>query len=183
MNPEQLPSATIKFLTGPLINSTFAISRPVTTIGRDRSNDIIISDQRVSRFHARLTFNNDAWEIEKLSETNTVTVNHEEKDQVILTQNTIIGLGDANSFIFSLTPIESNLSKDAPDQAANMNIQTGSLYAAKTAEKRERAPGTEVASLSELGVSTVEVTDNTTGAKKTYPLSQGDNQHWTRAQQ
>ena len=170
MNTEQPTLATIKFLTGPLTNSTFALSQPVTTIGRDRSNDIIISDQRVSRFHARLTLNNDAWEIEKLSETNTVTVNHEEKDHVVLTQNTIIGLGDANSFLFSLTPSESNLVEDATKLVANGDIQTGSLYAAKTAEKKERAPGTEVASLSALGVSTLEITDNTTGAKKTYPL-------------
>jgi ABC transport system ATP-binding/permease protein len=175
--PEQPTLATIKFLTGPLTNSTFAITRPVTTIGRDRSNDIIISDQHVSRFHARLTFNNDVWEVEKLSETNTVTVNHEEKEQVVLSQNVIIGLGDANSFIFSLTPIESKqpegavqLIKPSPAHPSDADIQPDSVYQAQTAAKKERAPGTEVASLSSLGISSLEITDNTTGARKTYPL-------------
>ncbi len=171
MIPEQPILATIKFLTGPLANSTFAITRPVTTIGRDRSNDIIISDQRVSRFHARLTLNSDGWEIEKLSETNTVTVDHEEREQVALSQNMIVGLGDANSFIFSLAPIDSKQPEGAVKLTTpSADHQADSVHEAKTAEKKERSPGTEVASLSTLGISSLEVTDNTTGVKKTYPL-------------
>lgn len=177
MISEQPILATIKFLTGPLTNSTFAITKPVTTIGRDKSNDIIISDQHVSRFHARLTFNNNVWEIEKLSETNTVTVDHEEQEQVVLSQNMIIGLGSANSFLFSLTPIENK----PPDNAAppikpptlptsETDIQAEAVYEAQTALQTKRAPGTEVASLSRMGISFLEVTDNTTGTKKTYPL-------------
>jgi ABC-type multidrug transport system ATPase subunit/pSer/pThr/pTyr-binding forkhead associated (FHA) protein len=175
--PEQPTLGTIKFLTGPLTNNTFAITRPVTTIGRDRSNDIIISDQHVSRFHARLTLNNDVWEIEKLSETNTLTVNHEEKEQATLSQNVIIGLGHANSFLFSLAPIESKqpegapqLIKPSPDHPSDADIQTNSVYQAQTAAQKDHAPGTEVASLSSLGISSLEITDNTTGARKTYPL-------------
>jgi ABC transport system ATP-binding/permease protein len=175
--PEQPILATIKFLTGPLTNSTFTIARPVITIGRDRSNDIIITDQRISRFHARLTFNSDLWEIEKLSETNTVTVDHEEREQVVLSHNMIIGLGDANSFIFSLAPINSKqlegavkLSESPADHTSDADIQADSVHGAKTAEKKERPLGTEVASLSALGISSLEVTDNTTGVRKMYPL-------------
>ncbi|MBA2391751.1 MAG: FHA domain-containing protein [Ktedonobacteraceae bacterium] len=177
MIPEQPLQATIKFLTGPLTNKVFTITQTVITIGRDRSNDIIISDQHVSRFHARLTFTNNRWEIEKLSETNTVTVNHQEQEQVVLSHNMIIGLGDSNSFIFSLAPIESKQPEDAtqrvkpsPNLISDTHVQTDSVYRANTAAKQERAPGTEIASLSELGISSLEITDNTTGSKKTYPL-------------
>jgi ABC transport system ATP-binding/permease protein len=174
--PEQPTLATIKFLTGPLTNSIFTITRPVTTIGRDRSNDIIIADQHVSRFHARLTFNNNTWEIEKLSETNTVTVNHKEQEQVALSQNMIIGLGDANSFIFSLTPISkqpeggAQIIKPSPKHISPAHPQTDSVSQVQTAEQKEYALGTEIASLAALGVSSLEITDNTTGVKKTYPL-------------
>lgn len=86
MNPDQTPQplASIRFLTGPLTNSMFHITSPITTIGRDRSNDITISDQKVSRFHARLIYSDGAWEIEKVSQTSTVTVNHEAKERAAI---------------------------------------------------------------------------------------------------
>ncbi len=47
--------ASIKFLKGPLTGITFQIDKPVTTIGRDPGNDIVIDeDLHVARHHARL---------------------------------------------------------------------------------------------------------------------------------
>ena len=65
----------IKFLTGPLAERTFVISKPVTTIGRDPTNDIVVgNDQKVSRYHARLLWQSGQWSIENVSQRSTLTV-------------------------------------------------------------------------------------------------------------
>ncbi len=192
MNPDQTPQplASIRFLTGPLTNSMFHITSPVTTIGRDRSNDITISDQKVSRFHARLIYSDGLWEIEKVSQTNTVTVDHEEKERSFLVQNTTVGLGEAASFLFLLPPIADKqpeealppLMKTTPRRApaahvpeivdAQADAQRDLPHPEGEGVQKGPSPGTEVAPLAALGISSLDVTDNTMGIKKTYPLVQ-----------
>src|SRR5579859_512876 len=47
--------ASITFLSGPLAGQTFPITKPITILGRDASNDIVIKgDLKVSRHHAQL---------------------------------------------------------------------------------------------------------------------------------
>src|SRR5947207_4019329 len=104
MNSAPQPQARIKFVKGPLNGNTFDIVQPITTIGRDRSNNITILDQKVSRFHARLLLDNGSWKIEKLSQTNSVTVNQQSIEATTLSNNAIVGLGENNTFLFLLTP-------------------------------------------------------------------------------
>ncbi|TMC59324.1 MAG: FHA domain-containing protein, partial [Chloroflexota bacterium] len=60
-------SGAIKFLTGSLAGKTYQITKPITTIGRESTNDIVVKgDQRVSRSHARIIWQNGSWSIEKL---------------------------------------------------------------------------------------------------------------------
>lgn len=46
MNIGKEPSAlgSLRFLTGPLAGNTYPITKAITTLGRDPSNDIVISD-------------------------------------------------------------------------------------------------------------------------------------------
>src|SRR5207245_2457152 len=75
-------TGSIKFLTGPLAGKTFQINKPITTIGRDATNDIVVKgDQKVSRSHARLIWHNGTWSIEKLALQNIVTVNQQQVQQ------------------------------------------------------------------------------------------------------
>src|SRR6516164_2059018 len=93
-NVNQPPSSgSIRFLTGPLMGRTFQLSKPIITIGRDSSNDIVITDPKVSRFHVRLLWNNASWSIEKLSQTSTVFLNQERVQQSVIYDNSIVGLG------------------------------------------------------------------------------------------
>lgn len=192
MNLDQTPQplASIRFLTGPLTNSTFHITRPVTTIGRDRSNDITVLDQKVSRFHARLVYSDGSWEIEKLSQSSTVTINHEEKDRSPLVQNTTVGLGGGASFLFLLPSAAGEASEEAvppliqttPRRAPVADVPqivTAPVDAQRALPRQDgevvqkgQSPETEVAPLAALGISSLEVTDNTIGVKKTYPLVQ-----------
>src|SRR5690349_10148242 len=94
------PLAAIKFLKGPLNGSTFDIVQPITTIGRHNSNDLMVADPKVSRFHARLLWNDGAWMIERLSQTSIITVDQKHVEQSTLSHNAIVELGDNTSFLF-----------------------------------------------------------------------------------
>ena len=91
----------IKFLTGPLAGRSFPIRKAITTIGRDFTNDIVVEqDQRVSRYHARLLWNNGEWSIENVSQKAQLTVNQYNTRQAPLQDNSIVGLGTDTSFVF-----------------------------------------------------------------------------------
>lgn len=53
---------------------TFPLT-PVTTLGRDLSNDIVIPDSYVSGAHARIERRNDRWWVEDLGATNATRLN------------------------------------------------------------------------------------------------------------
>lgn len=92
---------SIQFVTGPLAGQTIPITRPITTIGRRETNDIVIeNDPKVSRTHARLIWNNGNWMVEKLAAENTMTVNGQPAQQAAVYDKTRIGLGEDTSFVF-----------------------------------------------------------------------------------
>ncbi len=93
-------ASSIQFLSGPLTGKTLQLHKPVMQIGRDTSNDIIIFDPKVSRFHARLIWNNGTWSIENLSQKSVVTVDQNRVQRSVLQHNSRVILGDDTSFIF-----------------------------------------------------------------------------------
>src|SRR5258706_9587246 len=97
-------AASITFLSGPLTGKTFQITKPLTTIGRHIDNDIIVPDQKISRYHAQLVWNEGTWSIEKLSQTRPVTVDGQSIEKATLTHDCTIGLGKESSFHFLLPP-------------------------------------------------------------------------------
>ena len=92
-------TCSISFLTGPLAGSVFQISKPEITIGRDPTNDIVISDPSVSRRHVRLMHNGGQWSIEKLAMQNIVTVNQRDVRQAVVSDRDAIGLGTGTTFL------------------------------------------------------------------------------------
>src|SRR6266566_56317 len=95
---------SIRFLTGPLAGRTIQISKPMMTIGREPTNDIVISDPLVSRQHARLVNNGGQWSIENLSLQNVVTVNQRDVQQSPIADRDTIGLGNGTTFLFLVSP-------------------------------------------------------------------------------
>ena len=91
MNTRALASITL--LAGPHRGTSIEVKKPVTSIGRDRSNDIVIADPAVSRYHARLFERDGKWSIEKLAANNTLSVNGLPIQQAIIKNHDIIGLG------------------------------------------------------------------------------------------
>ena len=92
-------TCSISFLTGPLAGSVFQISKPEITIGREPTNDIVLSDPSVSRRHARLIHNGGQWSIEKLARQNIVTVNQRDVQQAVVSDRDAIGLGTGTTFL------------------------------------------------------------------------------------
>lgn len=66
---------TLHMTAGPEPGRSFELTRPIVNVGRDLSNDIVIQDPEVSRFHARLRRDSAVYTIEDLGSTNGTTVN------------------------------------------------------------------------------------------------------------
>ncbi|HZO76002.1 MAG TPA: FHA domain-containing protein [Ktedonobacteraceae bacterium] len=91
---------TVKFVAGPMAGTTYQITKPVTNVGREPGNDIVISDPSVSRHHAQIIWNNGAWSVKKLVARNTLTVNQREVEQSPLQDQDSIALGGGTTFLF-----------------------------------------------------------------------------------
>src|SRR5215813_13321555 len=95
--------ASMRFLNGPLAGTIVPITRPITTIGRDPSNDLVISSApTVSRRHARLFCDQGVWRIENLSQKSTLIVNHRAVQEAILEHESTVALGESTILLFTL---------------------------------------------------------------------------------
>src|SRR5258708_6960692 len=96
---------SIMFLTGPAAGSSHSITKSSITIGRDPSNDIVVSDPSVSRQHVQISWNNGTWGIIKLSQQNVLTINQQEAQQGLLHDRDTIGLGTGTTFLFQVNNV------------------------------------------------------------------------------
>ena len=80
---------------GPQPNQIYEITKDVTTLGRDITNDIVINDREASRHHLRLVRSGGNITIEDLGSTNGTFVNGKRVSGVTPLQNgDMIGLGE-----------------------------------------------------------------------------------------
>jgi len=92
---QQNVSMRLVIRRGPQPNHAFEISKDVTTLGRDISNDIVINDRETSRHHLRLMLTGDTLTIEDLGSTNGTFVNGKRVSGMTPLQNgDMIGLGE-----------------------------------------------------------------------------------------
>ncbi len=84
----------IRILSGQQVGRTFPIYKPTTTIGREKTNDIVIEDGYISRFHAALIWQNGIWTIKNNPAAhNKIIVNQQEVQQATLRFGDVIELG------------------------------------------------------------------------------------------
>ncbi|GAC1343096.1 MAG: hypothetical protein NVSMB27_02670 [Ktedonobacteraceae bacterium] len=197
MKPEdQRTSISIRFLSGPLEGQIFPINKPITTIGRELTNDIVVkNDPKVSRIHARLIWQDGRWSVEKLSQSSFVTVNKQKVQQALISNNTIIGLGEDSFFVFltasvvqptsplaqtqpRLLPVKEQPpvpgSQTVPSSAKPASAPLTPQRTSSTAEFSQpaaRPDATQIASLAEVGLPSLEVTSYSHSDKKTYVLA------------
>ncbi len=190
-------SGSIRFLTGPLAGSTLQINKPLTTIGREPTNDIVISDPSVSRQHARLVNNGGQWSIEKLAPQNVVTVNQHQVQQAVISDRDTIGLGTGTTFLFLIWSTQSSgdqrpaapvfvqatpqqqIPRPLPFSGQQPQVQQSFTepFAPQLSGATQRAPtdvylpGSTADSHSTPGIPTLEISTNIHAEKQSVPLT------------
>jgi ABC-type multidrug transport system ATPase subunit len=159
----------IRFLTGPLAEKTILIQKPVTTIGRDERNDIVVLDARVSRHHACIRWQDNSWIVENLSQTNYVTIDQQQISQGILRHNSVVSLGKNISFVFLVSEPTVQTPQQLPAQQPSGPAPTLAMVHAPAPVEPEPAAkistdsspsGTVLASLSSIGIPSLAVSSN-----------------------
>lgn len=171
INNKPLVTSSIRFLSGPLAGRVFQINKPITTIGRDPGNDIVIKDDlKVSSYHARLLWENGSWRIQKHPQAHRLTINSQVVQEAMITGNSTIGLGEDTSFLF-LVDAKDHVSSEASAYSSQaQSSAVGSPLAAPTrpARANSQADQTQIAMLSSMGMPSLCVTSNHNGEQKTF---------------
>ncbi len=94
-----IPDAALVLRTPQGPGHTYPLNREVIHIGRHKSNDIVIREERVSRYHAEIRFERGQFVLYDLGSLNGVLVNGMLTRQAILRNGDIIGIG-SYSFVF-----------------------------------------------------------------------------------
>lgn len=72
---------------------SYPLSRPVTTIGRALDNDVVLTDSRVSRYHAQIEVVNGEYRVRDLASTNGTFVRGRRVTEAILVPGDELSLG------------------------------------------------------------------------------------------
>lgn len=102
---------------GPQPNQIYELTKEVTTLGRDITNDIVINDREASRHHLRLVRSGGNVTIEDLGSTNGTFVNGKRVSGVTPLQNgDMVGLGETVTLGFEAHRAQSG--QPAPSQSS-----------------------------------------------------------------
>lgn len=113
---------SITFLTGSQTGKVFQITKPTITLGREPTNDIVLSDPSISRHHAQIAWANGIWTLAKLAPQNTVSVNNRDIQQATLNDRDTVKIGTGISFRFQANGMSSNNAAHDVKPAAAYNI-------------------------------------------------------------
>ena len=104
---------------GPTPGKVFDLAKAVLTIGRDVSNDLVVSDAEVSRSHVRLTAKPDGYLAEDLASTNGTFVNGQRLTGLrMLRPGDIVGLGETVTLEFGHPGEETVVASELPPPTA-----------------------------------------------------------------
>ncbi len=180
----QLGSLT--FLTGSLSGKIVQITKPVCTLGREPTNDIVLSDPSISRHHARINWANGTWTITKIAPQNTMSINNRDAQQGAINDKDIIGLGGI-TFRFQasgvvgnanqvLTPVAHNVQAAPPRPNPPPVVRSGvppipppPPFAQNAYVATQHTPDVGNGTIAQA-MASLEVSANTDNDKKVYPL-------------
>ncbi|MBV9617176.1 MAG: FHA domain-containing protein, partial [Ktedonobacteraceae bacterium] len=183
MMNRQAGQAAIRFVSGPLAGRIFPLQQSIVTIGRDETNTIVIpNDPQVAPHHARILWQNNSWSIEKHPLANTLLVDQQKTEQTMISNNTLVKMGDATGFLFLVQGSTSGQEEMADPR--KQQTPPAPIAAQTTAPPPYQAPAsardfsglvqrpeqTAIAPLSKMGIAALEVSSNTYSGKQTYPL-------------
>ena len=112
--------------TGPNPGTVFELTKDVSLIGRDVTNDVVVGDAEISRQHSRITRTPGGYVLEDLGSTNGTFVNGERLVAPrVMNPGDLVALGETVSLTFDAT---------SPESAATV------AQPAATAEPAKKAP-------------------------------------------
>lgn len=125
--------------TGPLNGQRWQIDQELI-IGRDTSCDVVISDRQVSRFHARLTPNEDGVLLEDLGSKNGTYLNGNRlEDPTLLSDGDMLQISLVQHFVFlssdATVPLEFEMpvEKASPrEQLLNLDLRSRRVWLRNT---------------------------------------------------
>lgn len=127
--------------TGPNPGIVFDLSKEVTLLGRDVTNDIALGDAEVSRQHARLTRTPGGYVLEDLGSTNGSFVNGERLVAPrVLSPGDLIGMGENVTLSFEAT------SPEAAQTVMGAAVRYGAPPSPEAIQAATPAPGLPVVS-------------------------------------
>ncbi len=127
--------------TGPNPGVAFDLSKEVTLLGRDVTNDIALGDAEVSRQHARLTRTPGGFVLEDLGSTNGSFVNGERLVAPrVLSAGDLIGVGENVTLSFEST------SPEAAQTVMGAAVRHGAAPSPEAMEAATPAPAPPVVS-------------------------------------
>jgi len=102
MNSVEQPQkfGVIRFVTGSQLGNVVQVTEPITTIGRDPGNDIVVPDLSIAPHHVRMRWDNGAYHIEKVVPNATLCVNQRDVEEVTLFDFDVVSLGMDTTFLF-----------------------------------------------------------------------------------
>jgi hypothetical protein len=101
--------------TGPNPGATFEGTQDVSTMGRDVTNEVVLSDSEVSRQHSRITRTPGGFVLEDLGSTNGTFINGERLVAPrILSPGDLVGLGENVTLTFEMESTEAAATGLAP---------------------------------------------------------------------
>ncbi len=96
--------------SGTDIGKVLPVDGPLISIGREKSNDIVINDIEVSRKHALLRFENGSYLLQDNGSTNGTFLDGDRlMGPCVLHGGEIISLGENTSLVFEVLPLEADL--------------------------------------------------------------------------
>jgi len=94
-----MPYAAMVLRTPQGPGQTYPVNRDVIHIGRHTTNDIVVNDKRISRYHAEIRFEHGQFVIYDLGSLNGISVNRTRTPQATLHNGDLVDVG-SYSFVF-----------------------------------------------------------------------------------
>jgi len=117
-------TCSLLILNGSAPGTTLRLdaSKPEFTIGRHRTRDLQLDDERVSRLHAKICYQSGNWHMEDCGSTNGTVVNSQAVDHSILEAGDLIRIGDR------LILFVKNTSDETPDSPEPIHFNSTKLF-------------------------------------------------------
>ena len=127
--------------TGPNPGTVFELTKEVSLIGRDVTNDVVVGDAQISRQHSRITRTPGGYVLEDLGSTNGTFVNGERLVAPrVMNPGDLVALGETVSLTFDATSPEAAATVAQPAATAEPAKKVPQAAAQPAAQAKPASP-------------------------------------------